>query len=313
MYSWAARRQTCRMEHDIGAFLRSRRARLRPEDVGLSAIGRRRVPGLRREELANLAGVSVDYYVRLEQGRSSNVSDSVLDAVARSLQLSEPEREHLYVLARPRPTPDLERSDQPVLPTIRRLLEAMDGVPAFVLGRRTDVLAWNAIADAVLGFESLQPCDRNIARFTFMHPDAPALYSDWQQVAEQTVAYLALDAGRHPGDAALERLVGELSIASERFRELWARHDIFEQRHGPKRVDHPIVGHLEFAYQTLLVPEDPDQLLVTLVPEPSSSTQKRLLMLERGRPAVDEDDPLERLTDSADGPHQGSRSREARR
>ncbi len=277
------------MEHDVGTFLRSRRARLQPGDVRLPEFGRRRVPGLRREELAQLAGVSVDYYVRLEQGRGLHVSDSILDAVATALRLSEAERDHLRLLARPRHDADgADDARQEVAPTLRRLLETMEGVPAFVLGRRTDVLGWNALADAVFGFSALPLGERNSARFTFIHPEAHVLYPDWRTVAAETVAYLALDAGRHPGDPQLERLVGELAIASETFRELWARHDILEQSQGPKRVAHPVAGELEFEYQTLLPPDDPDQFLVTLVPGVASATSERLRLLASWGPATPE-------------------------
>lgn len=268
------------MEHDVGTFLRSRRARLQPADVGLPDFGRRRVPGLRREELAQLAGVSVDYYVRLEQGRGHHVSDGILDAIADALRLSDGERGHLRLLARPpRGSGGPTQARQRVAPTLRRLLETLEGVPAFVLGRRTDVLAWNELADAVLGFSPLEPGDRNTARFTFTHPEAPRLYPDWATVAAETVAFLALDAGRHPGDPQLEQLVGELAINSRTFRELWARHDILDAGMGAKRVAHVVAGHLEFDYQTLLVPDDPDQLLVTLVPRAGTGTSDRLRLL----------------------------------
>lgn len=173
-------------------------------------------------------------------------------------------------------------------PTLQRLLESMEVVPAFVLGRRTDVLAWNVLADALFGFSALKPGQRNSARFTFNHPAAHALYPDWRTVAAETVAYLALDAGRHPGDPQLERLVGELAIASETFRELWARHDILEQSRGPKRVAHPVAGDLEFDYQTLLPPDDPDQFLVTLVPRAGSATTERLRLLASWGPTIPE-------------------------
>lgn len=271
------------MEHDIGAFLRSRRARLQPEALGLPAGGRRRVPGLRREELAQLAGVSVDYYVRLEQGRTTGVSDSVLDAVARALELSAVEHEHLLTLARPRPLgPAAAGSDtgpQQITDGLRTLLDTIDTIPAYVIGRRTDVLAWNTVADAVFGYATRRPCERNHAWFTFMHPDAPTLYPDWRRVAAQTVGYLALDAGRHPGDPQLERLVGELAISSETFRELWARHDILQVGDGAKRIHHPVAGDVSFEFQTLLLPHEPDQLVITLTVEPGSPSEQRLRML----------------------------------
>lgn len=296
------------MEHDVGTFLRSRRARLQPRDVGLPDFGRRRVPGLRREELAQLAGVSFDYYVRLEQGRGSHVSDSVLVAVAAALRLSDGERDHLRLLARP--PSDVRAEDdarQEVGSTLQRLLRTMEGVPALVLGRRTDVLAWNDLANAVLGFSVLEPDQRNSARFTFTHPEAHRLYPDWPTIAADTVAYLALEAGRHPGDPRLARLVGELSITSRTFRELWARHDILEQGQGAKRVSHRIAGELDFDYQTLMVPDDPDQLLVTLVPRPGTATPERLRLLANWGPPVQEPTDGDAPHPSVDAP--GSRRR----
>jgi transcriptional regulator with XRE-family HTH domain len=269
------------MEHDIGAFLRSRRARMRPEDVGLPDFGRRRVPGLRREELARLASVSVDYYVRLEQGRTSNVSDGVLDAVAGALGLSDVERDHLRMLAHARADPATAPDDAPqtLAPGLGDLLGAIADVPAFVLGRRTDVLGCNALGGAVTGFATLPPADRNSARWTFGHPESRERYADWHQVAADTVAFLALDAGRHPGDPKLAALIGELSIESEDFRRLWARHDVLEQTHGTKRVRHPVVGELSFAYRNLTLEDTPDQWLCVLVAESGSPTTERLRLL----------------------------------
>ena len=224
--------------------------------------------------------MSVDYYVRLEQGRSPNVSAAILDAIATALRLSDIEREHLDTLAHP------SEADEPSLPLIQtlkpgiqRLLDQMAAVPAFVLGRRTDVLGWNALADAVMGFSSLDGRARNAAWFTFIDPRANELYADWEGIAAQTVAYLSLDAGRHPGDRRLAALVGELSIASTSFRRLWARHDILEHTNGPKLVRHPIAGELVFTYEILTMPDDPDQLLSTLTVEPGSPTAERLQML----------------------------------
>ncbi|MFE9426609.1 helix-turn-helix transcriptional regulator [Kitasatospora sp. NPDC006697] len=273
------------MENTLGEFLRSRRARIQPAEVGLPAYGRRRVPGLRREEVAQLAGVSVDYYVRLEQGRGQHVSAAVLDAVARVLRLDPVEHDHLRLLAHP-PRPDGPAAlgagggaVQTVRPGLRRLLDRMADVPAFVLGRRMDVLAWNALGDAVGGFSAMAPGRCNAAWQTFTDPAARELYPDWAHVAEETVGYLRLDAGRHPNDPVLSRMVAELSQLRPEFAKLWAAQEVHDKTWGSKRLDHPVAGELEFAYETLQLPGDRDQLLVTYTVEPGSASDQRLALL----------------------------------
>ncbi len=263
---------------EIGEFLRARRARIQPSDVGLPAGGRRRVPGLRREELAQLAGVSVDYYTRLEQGRTPTVSDAVLDAIARALRLTAAESAHLRRLVRPARTTRTPRARaQTVRPELRRLLEMMRDVPAFVLGRRMDVLALNPLGAAVTGFSP--DASPNTARHTFLDPTARDFYPEWDRVAEETVAYLRLDAGRHPDDPALAALVGELSMRSQEFRTLWARQDVREKTSGRKLIRHPLVGDLDLRYETLAVHSDEDQLLVTYTAEAGSPTETALRQL----------------------------------
>ncbi|MFF1902248.1 helix-turn-helix transcriptional regulator [Kitasatospora sp. NPDC058218] len=267
------------MENTVGDFLRSRRARIRPEEVGLPSHGRRRVQGLRREEVAQLAGVSVDYYIRLEQGRGASASDAVLAAVARVLRLDEVEAAHLHALARPPRPAAAVRGGQQVREGTRLLLDLMAGVPAFVLGRRMDVLAWNALGDAVQGFSALAPEQRNAARLAFLDPAAREFYPQWDAVAAETVAYLRLDAGRYPEDARLAALVGELSVRSEEFRRLWADHQVKQKTHGVKLIRHPLVGVLDFGYETLAVNGSADQLLVTYTAPPGSPTAQKLAML----------------------------------
>ncbi|MER6303679.1 helix-turn-helix transcriptional regulator [Kitasatospora sp. NPDC001539] len=278
------------MENTLGDFLRSRRARIQPEEVGLSSHGRRRVQGLRREEVAQLAGVSVDYYVRLEQGRGGSASDAVLDAVARVLRLDATEAAHLRSLTRPPKAPAARaRGHQQVEPGTRLLLDLMTGVPAFVLGRRMDVLAWNALGDAVSGFSSrrdLGPRSEtnpnaapNQARHVFLDPAARDHYRQWEAVAAETVAYLRRDAGLHPADPALTALVGELSVRSEEFRRLWADHLVREKSSGSKLLGHPLVGELDFGYRTLGVNGSPDQVLVVYTAPPDSPTAQKLAML----------------------------------
>ncbi|KOX17303.1 XRE family transcriptional regulator [Saccharothrix sp. NRRL B-16348] len=261
----------------MGEFLRSRRARVRPDDVGLPGGGRRRVPGLRREELALLAGVSVDYYMRLEQGRTPAVSDSVLDAVARVLRLDETERAHLRNLVRP--APSKRPAPQRIRPGLRRLLDVVDDVPAFVMGRRSDILAWNPLADALYGFGALAPEDRNSARHTFLRPESRTFYRDWPTVAADMVAFLRLDAGRYPDDARLAALVGELSVKDETFRKLWAQHKVQEKTHGTKLVHHPVVGDLDLDYETLQPTGDPDVVLAVYTARVGSPTEDRLKLL----------------------------------
>ncbi|WP_371772808.1 helix-turn-helix transcriptional regulator [Streptomyces sp. NBC_01438] len=267
------------MDGDLGDFLRSRRARIQPGDVGLNSYGRRRVPGLRREEVAQLAGVSVDYYIRLEQGRGPSVSDAVLDAVARVLGLDETEHAHLRTVARPEPRTAAPAAAQRVRPGLRLLLDTLGGAPAFVLGRRMDVLAWNGAADALLGFSRLSPGARNVPRQVFLDPASLELYPDWASVAAETVAHLRLDAGRHPHDEQLAALVGELSVKSEDFRRLWADHEVKAKAYGVKRISHPVAGLLTLPYETLDVPGDPDQCLVVYTPEPGTESAERLALL----------------------------------
>ncbi|MEW1889329.1 helix-turn-helix transcriptional regulator [Streptomyces sp. NPDC085659] len=277
------------MDGELGDFLRSRRARISPEDVGLNSYGRRRVPGLRREEVAQLAGVSVDYYIRLEQGRGPSVSDAVLDAIARVLRLDETEHAYLRTVARPRARKAPDSSVRRVRPGLRLLLDMFDRAPAFVLGRRMDVLAWNALGDALSGFSRMSAAERNMPRQAFLAPGARELYPDWPAVAAETVAYLRLDAGLHPDDKELAALVGELSLKSEDFRRLWADHQVKAKTYGVKRMAHPVVGALTLPYETLAVPGEPDLSMVVYTPEPGSETAERIALL--GSWAADENAP----------------------
>ncbi|MFE6766588.1 helix-turn-helix transcriptional regulator [Streptomyces sp. NPDC057689] len=267
------------MDGELGDFLRSRRARISPEDVGLNSYGRRRVPGLRREEVAQLAGVSVDYYIRLEQGRGPSVSDAVLDAIARVLRLDETEHAHLRTVARPKARKTSAPSVRRVRPGLRLLLDLFDRAPAFVLGRRMDVLAWNALGDALNGFSRMPAGERNMPRQAFLAPGARELYPDWPAVAAETVAHLRLDAGLHPDDKELAALVGELSVKSEDFRRLWADHQVKAKTYGVKRMVHPVVGELTLPYETLAVPGEPELSLVVYTPEPGSETAERVALL----------------------------------
>jgi transcriptional regulator with XRE-family HTH domain len=275
------------MEHntELKEFLRTRRARLSVDEVEIGGTGRgRRVPGLRREEVAQLAGVSVDYYSRLEQGRHLNVSDEVLDAVARALRLDEVERSYLFQIARTNARRTRRRAPAPVQrvrPGIRRVLETFDDVaPAFVFGRRMDVLATNRLARALMvDFEALPPRERNLLRYTFFDESTRELYVDWEDVARDNVAVLRLDAGRHPDDPLLVELVGELSVASPEFRRWWADHNVRERTHGTKRFHHPLVGDLTIDYEALALPGDVDQTLCIYTAEVGSTSETALRLL----------------------------------
>ncbi|MFI7384455.1 helix-turn-helix domain-containing protein [Streptomyces sp. NPDC049813] len=268
---------------ELSEFLRTRRARLKPEDVGIASVGRhRRVPGLRREELAQLAGVSVAYYTRLEQGNGRNVSAEVLDAIARALRLSETEHAHLTHLAEPRQRRRRQRAVRRPQPRValQQLVDSMEGVPAYIGGARSDILAWNRMAAALFGDWGAMPAgERNWARLTFLNPEYRELFRDWEQKASDMVSYLRLYAGRHPDDPELSALVGELSVKSEEFRKLWATHDVKEKGHGVKRMRHPLVGELTLAYETLHLPDDDGQFLSVYHAEPGSASAEALRLL----------------------------------
>ncbi|MEU0196172.1 helix-turn-helix transcriptional regulator [Streptomyces afghaniensis] len=268
---------------EIREFLRTRRARITPEQAGLAPHGgARRVPGLRREEVAQLAGVSVDYYIRLERGRTQGVSESVLEAVARALRLDDTERAHLFDLAQPTATRTRRKrplAPQRVHPVLYRTLDSLS-VPALVQGRRTDVLAANRLAHALYtDFEARPRRERNFARYVFLDETARSLYADWDQVAGDCLAMLRLYAGRHPDDPQLTELIGELSLHSDTFRRMWADHDVQAHTRGTKRLHHPLVGDLTLDYAVLAVEGDPEQTLVIYTPEPASPSAQALDIL----------------------------------
>ncbi|MFI9826579.1 helix-turn-helix domain-containing protein [Streptomyces sp. NPDC051913] len=267
---------------ELSEFLRTRRARLKPEDVGLPDFGRhRRVPGLRREELAQLAGVSVAYYTRLEQGNGRNVSAEVLDAIARALRLSDAEHAHLSHLAKPKQhkKKPAARTEQ-VRGPLRQLLDTMDGVPAYISGRRSDILVWNRMAAAVFGdWSELPPQERNWARLVFLQPEYRDLFVEWDQKAYDMVSFLRMAAGCHPDDPRLAALVGELSLKSEEFRRLWATHDVKEKSYGVKRLMHPLVGELTLNFESFRLTDGTEQTLITYSAEPGSPSADALRLL----------------------------------
>ncbi|WP_211123584.1 helix-turn-helix domain-containing protein [Streptomyces yatensis] len=274
---------------ELGSFLRTRRAGLRPEDVGLVAYGtRRRVPGLRREELAQLAGVSAAYYTRLEQGQSTGASDGVLDAIARALRLSPDERAHLSNLARP---PRAARRPAPragsARPATRRLIAAMDGVPAVVLDHRFDVLAWNPLGHALIAGHlpadaPERPAARpNTQRMLFLDPHTRELYPDWPGEARRAVSSLRVAAGAHPDDRRLAELIGELSMKSPEFAALWSRHPVRRCAFGTKSFHHPLVGPLELDFEMTRLPDSGGQGLLMYGAEPGSPSEAALRLLAR--------------------------------
>jgi transcriptional regulator with XRE-family HTH domain len=267
--------------NELREFLRARRARVTPEDVGLPAEpGTRRVTGLRREEVARLAGVSVDYYVRLERGRSTGVSESVLDAVARALQLDDTARSHLVALAKPSRARPKPLAPQRVRPGMHRLLDTLTDIPALVIGRRLDVLASNHLARALYtDFDALPQRDRNMARYIFLDDSARDLYTDWDSAARGVVASLHLYAGRQPNDPHLSELIGDLSLRDSDFRRWWAAHEVFTRTHGTKSYRHPVVGDMVLDYEALNPTGDPDQTLGLHTAEPGSASWNALRLL----------------------------------
>jgi len=262
---------------ELGDFLRSRRAMLTPGQVGIASYGTRRVPGLRREELAQLAGVSATYYTRLEQGQSTNASESVIDSIARALNLNEDERAHLHDLARParavrrRPArPDRAR------PGTVRLLNAMTGIPAVALGRRNEVLAWNRLGHLLLAghldFDApARPADRpNLTRLLFLDPHTRDLYRNWHEEASLAVASTRFVAARFSDDRELAELIGELSVKSTDFASLWARHPVQRCTSGVKRFSHPEVGELDLHFDVWHLPDAGGHRVITHTAEPGS-------------------------------------------
>jgi transcriptional regulator with XRE-family HTH domain len=261
---------------ELGAFLKARRATLDPADLGLpQGVTHRRVKGLRREELAQLAGISVDYYTRLEQGRAKNVSDAVLGSLARALRLDAGEESYLHNLAAPdrrqRPAP------QRIRPELQQLLDAIQA-PAFVFGRYLEVLAWNPLGGAV-AFDFGRLEERSMPKLVFTDERAKQLHPEWDAVCRELVANLRAEGGRHPGDPAFARLVAELSAASAEFRQLWAEHAVQEKAQGWKLFANPVVGELRLRYQTLRLPDDPDQGMVIYHAEPGSESERALGLL----------------------------------
>ncbi|GLZ78510.1 DNA-binding protein [Actinorhabdospora filicis] len=268
---------------ELGEYLRSRRARIKPEDAGLQRYGeRRRVPGLRREELAQLAGVSVDYYVRFEQGKGDGVSDAIIDAVAGALKLSEAETAHLHNLARAvNPRHVAVPGRQELRPGQRQLLDAMGDSPAYLVGRRTDMLAWNPLYAELLGAGSLHEAGlrgrQNTAWLVFCDEEVRGRYVNWETKAQNVVAYLRMDHGRHPGDPAFAALIEELTERSADFRRLWAGYEVADRTHGGYRMRHPVVGEFTVGFESFRASNDVSLIAYTAEPGTASADALRHL------------------------------------
>ncbi|GAB2735809.1 helix-turn-helix transcriptional regulator [Amycolatopsis magusensis] len=268
---------------ELADFLRRARAQVDPERAGLPPDGRvRRVPGLRREEVARLAGVSTDYYARLEQGRRIMPSAAVVQAIGRALGLDDAGRAHLEDLIGLAAAPARRgaRGVQRVRPGLYQLLDALDGEPALILGRRTDVLASNRVAKALFtDFDRLPATQRNYARWMFLDEDARSLFADWPDQARAAVESLRFEAGRDPGDRATAELIAELGERSPEFRRWWEEHRVHQRTHGAKRLRHPVVGELTVDYETLTPPGDPDTTLFVYTTEAGSPSRRALDLL----------------------------------
>ena len=279
--------------NEVRDFLATRRAKLTPEQAGLPLYGgHRRVAGLRREEVALLAGVSVDYYTRLERGNLAGASDSVLESLARALQLDEAERAHLFDLARAANATAATRRRPParrIRPSVQRILDAMTSAPAIVRNGRSDYVAANRLGRALYAPVFDSPAGPpNSARFAFLDARAPDFYADWDRTVRDLVAVLRAEAGRNPYDKGLTDLVGELSMRSELFRTLWASHDVRLHLTGTKRLHHPVVGDLELTYEAMELPVDQGLTLNVYTAEPGSPSADGLNLLASWAATQDE-------------------------
>lgn len=264
---------------ELSDFLRSRRTRLTPADVGLPWNNdSRRVQGLRREEVAVLAGVSADYYTRLEQGRARNVSEQVLAAVADALRLDELERKHLYDLARPRTVTAGKAPKARV--AVQMMLAALDPVPAIIHGPRLEVVAINRMGSVLIDdFDAMPVAERNMARWMFLNPKARRVYPGWEDVAPQMVAILRAAISPGAPDPALTRLVDGLRSESPEFARFWTEYRIFQHTHGTKRFHHDAVGEMEINYESLVPPGDPDLSLIIYTAATGSPSDEKLKLL----------------------------------
>jgi len=278
---------------ELGEFLRTRRAGLTPEDVRIVSHGVRRVPGLRREELAKLAGISATYYTRMEQGQSTNASKAVLDSIAHALNLNGDERAHLHMLARPVGTPARPARPDRARPGTVGLLNAIDHIPAVAVGRRNEVLAWNRLGHSLLAghldFDAPQQpaCRPNLMRMLFLDPRTRDLYGNWGEEATMAVASMRFVAAQFNDDCELTNLVGELTRNSKEFSCLWAKHPVQRCTSGIKRFRHPEVGELDLNFEVLHLPDANGQRIIAHTAEPGSAAEAALALLRDSRASED--------------------------
>ncbi len=269
-----------RRREELADFLRRRRASIRPEDVGLPSGGRRRTPGLRREEVAQLAGVGTTWYTWLEQGRDVRASMEVFEAIARALRLTPAERAHLILLGRGEEAPACKPPPESISPTLRRLIENLGPNPAMVLGRRWDYLAWNRAACALFGdFDSIPRPARNHLWQLFMNPIRREMLPDWEETARLAAAKFRADSARHLGDPSFEDLIQELRQASPEFCKAWKRHEVARVGEGRKEIHHPIAGTLVFEHAVFNPVEASEQRLTLYSPVPDTDTAEKLAEL----------------------------------
>ncbi|GHD52537.1 XRE family transcriptional regulator [Mycetocola manganoxydans] len=269
---------------EVSDFLRSRRARLTPDQAGIIGGARRRVAGLRREEVAMLAGMSSDYYAKMERGNLAGVSTEVLNALAAALHLDDAETDHLHDLARAAGPAAIRRPARPktasVRPSLQRFLDTNTGTPTVIQNRRADLVAFNSLGRALLAPMLNDPTNQaNNARFTFLSPASRNFYPDWENGADSLVASMRSAAGKNPHDKDLTDLIGELVTRSDAFRQRWAAHDVRFHRSGKKRIHHPDVGDLEFEFEGMELPGTPGWMLYAYTTQPGSPTEERVQLL----------------------------------
>lgn len=267
---------------EVSAFLQSRRGKITPEQAGLPVYGQRRVPGLRRGEVAMLAGVSVEYYTRMERGNLGGVSDSVLDALAKALRLDDTERDHLYALAHVANAGPVRVRRRPrkatVRPSVLRIIEGLHDQPAYVRNNRMDILAANPLARALYA-EVLEQEPANTCRFAFLDPRATRLFPEWERVARDAVGALRVEVAKSPYDRELSNLIGELSTRSDAFRTLWGAQDVHVFTEGTKRFHHPAVGDMELVHESLDLPGDDGLSITVQSAEPGTPAADALRLL----------------------------------
>jgi transcriptional regulator with XRE-family HTH domain len=266
---------------DLADFLRTRRMRLSPEQVGLIRAGRRRTPGLRREEVAQLANVGVSWYTLLEQGRAIHPSSEVLQNIADALQLTPDERQHLFVLANQQHLVDTHTSDEQVSPALRRVLDTLNPIPAYVIGHRWNYLAWNTAAEHVLLLsKTVPPYECNAVWRLFAAPKSHRFYyPKWEQVAQKVLAEFRAESARYADEEWLKRLLADLQRVSPEFRAWWPRHDVRGINDALKEIEHPLVGRLMFEHTALQVPTQPELKLMIFTPLPETDTLEKLQQL----------------------------------